>query len=32
VVDAASGRALLREDRDGDGVFESETHYKTGNR
>jgi hypothetical protein len=32
VVDAASGQALLREDRDGDGVFESETRYDTGRR
>jgi hypothetical protein len=32
VVDAASGQALLREDRDGDGVFESVTRYETGNR
>jgi hypothetical protein len=32
VVDAASGHALLREDRDGDGVFESETRYNTGSR
>ncbi len=29
LIDAATGRALLREDADGDGVFERETEYAT---